>query len=93
MEPRLRFVKDLVDPLMVTPGRAVELARHFDPGYTAGKDSTIKHVMKGVKVFLNLSRREQAKRSSPESPAAGPTCARPASRARSRGGAQPVAAR
>jgi PPK2 family polyphosphate:nucleotide phosphotransferase len=36
MEPRLRFVKDLIDPLIVTPGRSIELARHFDPGYTAG---------------------------------------------------------
>ena len=34
MEPRLRFVYDLVAPLEVAPGRTVQLQRDFDPGYS-----------------------------------------------------------
>jgi PPK2 family polyphosphate:nucleotide phosphotransferase len=34
MSKRLRFMADLIEPLLVTPGRAVELGRDFDPGYT-----------------------------------------------------------
>jgi len=92
MDPRLRFVKDLIAPLKAPAGRRIELSRDFDPGYVApsvqrseadalleqgiellselqdrlaaqdtrgllvvlqgldgaGKDSTIKHVMRGV---------------------------------------------
>ncbi len=33
MDTRLRFVKDLVRPLRVTPGQTVKLSRDFDPGY------------------------------------------------------------
>jgi PPK2 family polyphosphate:nucleotide phosphotransferase len=36
MERSLRFVHDLVEPLCVAPGSAVELRRDFDPGYTDG---------------------------------------------------------
>ena len=36
MDPRLRFVKDLVGPLRVAPGRTVKLGRDFDPGHTDG---------------------------------------------------------
>jgi PPK2 family polyphosphate:nucleotide phosphotransferase len=39
MEPHLRFVKDLVTPLLVAPGRTVKLARDFDAGHTAGLTS------------------------------------------------------
>jgi PPK2 family polyphosphate:nucleotide phosphotransferase len=92
MNRQLRFAYDLVEPLRVPPGRALQLSRDFDPGYTdgltskaeagsrlaegialladyqdrlsaqntfgvlivlqgldaAGKDSTIKHVMRGI---------------------------------------------
>jgi PPK2 family polyphosphate:nucleotide phosphotransferase len=91
MDDRLRFVKKLIDPLRVLPGRPVHLSRDFDPRYVdsvdrteaddllgqvtelladyqdrlaaqdtfgvllvlqgidgAGKDSTIKHVMRGI---------------------------------------------
>jgi PPK2 family polyphosphate:nucleotide phosphotransferase len=34
MSKRLRFMADLIEPLLVTPGRTVELGRDFDPGYT-----------------------------------------------------------
>jgi PPK2 family polyphosphate:nucleotide phosphotransferase len=33
---QMRFVYDLVEPLRVKPGAAVELQRDFDPGYTDG---------------------------------------------------------
>jgi PPK2 family polyphosphate:nucleotide phosphotransferase len=32
----MRFVHDLVEPLRVTPGKAVQLRRDFDPGHTDG---------------------------------------------------------
>ena len=34
MDKRLRFMADLIDPLMVTPGSTVRLSRDHDPGYT-----------------------------------------------------------
>jgi PPK2 family polyphosphate:nucleotide phosphotransferase len=39
LEHQLRFVYDLVAPLQVAPGRAVSLARHFDPASTGGLGS------------------------------------------------------
>jgi PPK2 family polyphosphate:nucleotide phosphotransferase len=36
MKQQLRFVYDLVEPLLVTPGKQVELRRDFDPGHTDG---------------------------------------------------------
>jgi PPK2 family polyphosphate:nucleotide phosphotransferase len=36
---QLRFVHDLVEPLLVAPGRAVNLRRDFDPAYTDGLSS------------------------------------------------------
>ncbi len=36
MDPRLRFVTELVAPLRVTPGKTVKLRRDFDPGDTGG---------------------------------------------------------
>jgi PPK2 family polyphosphate:nucleotide phosphotransferase len=36
MNRQLRFVHNLVAPLAVRPGRAVQLRRDFDPGYTDG---------------------------------------------------------
>jgi PPK2 family polyphosphate:nucleotide phosphotransferase len=34
MDKRLRFMTDLVEPLMVPPGSSVRLSRDHDPGYT-----------------------------------------------------------
>ena len=34
MDKRLRFMMDLIDPLLVAPGSAVRLSRDHDPGYT-----------------------------------------------------------
>jgi PPK2 family polyphosphate:nucleotide phosphotransferase len=34
MDKRLRFMTDLLDPLLVPPGSAVRLGRDHDPGYT-----------------------------------------------------------
>src|SRR6202047_990698 len=34
MDKRLRFMTDLIEPLMVTPGSTVRLSRDHDPGYT-----------------------------------------------------------
>src|ERR1700756_1345963 len=34
MDKRLRFMADLIDPLLVTPGGTVRLSRDHDPGYT-----------------------------------------------------------
>jgi PPK2 family polyphosphate:nucleotide phosphotransferase len=92
LKQQLRFARELIEPLRVSPGRTVRLDQDFDPGYTgglrgkseagvrlsegisllaeyqerlaaqdsiglllvlqgidgAGKDSTIKHVMRGV---------------------------------------------
>jgi PPK2 family polyphosphate:nucleotide phosphotransferase len=36
MKPQLRFVRELVEPLRVPPGRRVDMSRDFDPGYTDG---------------------------------------------------------
>jgi PPK2 family polyphosphate:nucleotide phosphotransferase len=33
MDPRLRFVKKLIEPFEVKPGRTIDLARDFDPGH------------------------------------------------------------
>ena len=35
-DQRAKRIADLIEPLRVTPGRRVTLARHFDPGYKAG---------------------------------------------------------
>ena len=34
MDKRLRFMADLIEPLLVTPESAVRLSRDHDPGYT-----------------------------------------------------------
>jgi len=34
MDKRLRFMADLIEPLLVAPGSAVRLSRDHDPGYT-----------------------------------------------------------
>jgi PPK2 family polyphosphate:nucleotide phosphotransferase len=34
MDKRLRFMADLIEPLLVAPGSAVKLSRDHDPGYT-----------------------------------------------------------
>src|ERR1700727_122537 len=34
MDKRLRFMADLIEPLMVPPGRPVSVGRDHDPGYT-----------------------------------------------------------
>jgi hypothetical protein len=34
MDKRLRFMADLIEPLMVAPGSTVRLGRDHDPGYT-----------------------------------------------------------
>jgi PPK2 family polyphosphate:nucleotide phosphotransferase len=34
MDKRLRFMTDLIEPLLVAPGSAVKLSRDHDPGYT-----------------------------------------------------------
>jgi hypothetical protein len=34
MDKRLRFMADLIDPLLITPGSTVRLSRDHDPGYT-----------------------------------------------------------
>jgi hypothetical protein len=34
MDKRLRFMADLIEPLMVPPGSTVRLSRDHDPGYT-----------------------------------------------------------
>ena len=34
MDKRLRFMADLIEPLMVPPGTTVRLSRDYDPGYT-----------------------------------------------------------
>jgi hypothetical protein len=34
MDKRLRFMTDLIEPLMVPPGSTVKLSRDHDPGYT-----------------------------------------------------------
>jgi PPK2 family polyphosphate:nucleotide phosphotransferase len=36
MNRQLRFAYDLVEPLRLAPGRAIQLSRDFDPGYTNG---------------------------------------------------------
>src|ERR1700743_2684586 len=36
MDKRLRFMTDLIEPLMVPPGSTVRLSRDHDPGYTGG---------------------------------------------------------
>jgi PPK2 family polyphosphate:nucleotide phosphotransferase len=36
LDPRLRFVHDLVEPLRVSPGALVELGKDYDPGQTDG---------------------------------------------------------
>jgi PPK2 family polyphosphate:nucleotide phosphotransferase len=36
MDKRLDFMTDLIKPLRVAPGTAVELSRDYDPGYTGG---------------------------------------------------------
>ena len=33
---RHKRIAELIEPLRVTPGRRVTLAKHFDPGYKAG---------------------------------------------------------
>jgi PPK2 family polyphosphate:nucleotide phosphotransferase len=39
MKTQLRSAYDLVEPLLVVPGRTVQLRRDFDPGYTGGLSS------------------------------------------------------
>jgi PPK2 family polyphosphate:nucleotide phosphotransferase len=39
MNQQLRFVHELVEPLRVAPGRAIEVRRDFDPGHTGGLKS------------------------------------------------------
>lgn len=39
IKTELRFAHDLVEPLLVTPGRTIQLRRDFDPGYTDGLSS------------------------------------------------------
>ena len=34
MDKRLRFMTDLIDPLLISPGSTVRLSRDHDPGYT-----------------------------------------------------------
>jgi polyphosphate kinase 2 (PPK2 family) len=34
MDKRLRFMTDLIEPLMVPPGSTVRLRLYYDPGYT-----------------------------------------------------------
>jgi polyphosphate kinase 2 (PPK2 family) len=36
MDKRLQFIKNLVAPLKVPPGKEVKLTRDFDPGHTGG---------------------------------------------------------
>src|SRR5438132_4112298 len=39
MKTQLRFAYDLVEPLLVAPGKTIQLHRDFDPGYTDGMSS------------------------------------------------------
>ena len=39
MKTQLRFAYDLAEPLLVAPGKTIQLRRDFDPGYTHGLSS------------------------------------------------------
>jgi PPK2 family polyphosphate:nucleotide phosphotransferase len=60
MEPRLRFVQDLVKPLRVAPGQPVKLARDFDPGYTGGlrsRDEAPARLADGIALLVDYQDR------------------------------------
>jgi PPK2 family polyphosphate:nucleotide phosphotransferase len=59
----LRFVYDLVEPLLVSPGRAVRLRRDFDPAYTDGLGSKAEasaRVAEGVALLADYQDRLSA---------------------------------
>jgi PPK2 family polyphosphate:nucleotide phosphotransferase len=60
MNRQLRFAYDLVEPLAVAPGRAVQLSRDFDPGYTDGltsKEDASARLSEGVSLLADYQDR------------------------------------
>jgi PPK2 family polyphosphate:nucleotide phosphotransferase len=60
MKPQLHFVHELIGPLRVTPGKAVSLARDFDPGYTdglAGKEEARNRLDEGIELLIDYQDR------------------------------------
>jgi PPK2 family polyphosphate:nucleotide phosphotransferase len=63
MKRQLRFARDLVEPLVVVPGRAVHLDRDFDPGYTGGlssKAEASRHLSEGIALLADYQDRLSA---------------------------------
>ena len=57
---RAKRIAELIEPLRVTPGRKVTLAKHFDPGYKAGflqKEEGVELVPQGVELLSEYQER------------------------------------
>ena len=60
---QLRFVRDLVEPLRVAPGGAVDVRRDFDPGYTdglSGKAEAASRLEEGISLLVDYQDRLSA---------------------------------
>jgi PPK2 family polyphosphate:nucleotide phosphotransferase len=60
MNEALRFVYDLVDPLRVAPGKAIDLRRDFDPGATGSLDSkteATERLAEGIELLVDYQDR------------------------------------
>jgi PPK2 family polyphosphate:nucleotide phosphotransferase len=63
MKAQLRFIEDLVEPLRVQPGKAVDLRRDFDPRYTDGlasKADAGAHLEEGLALLVDYQDRLSA---------------------------------
>jgi PPK2 family polyphosphate:nucleotide phosphotransferase len=63
MKRQLRFIEDLVEPLRVQPGKAVDLRRDFDPRYTDGlvsKADAGAHLDEGLALLVDYQDRLSA---------------------------------
>jgi PPK2 family polyphosphate:nucleotide phosphotransferase len=63
VKQQLRFVEDLVEPLRVAPGKAVDLRRDFAPGYTDGLASKAEagaHLEEGLALLVDYQDRLSA---------------------------------
>ena len=59
-DQRAKRIAELIEPLRVTPGRRVTLAKHFDPGYKAGflhKEQGVELVAHGVELLSEYQER------------------------------------
>ena len=59
-DQRAKRIAELIEPLRVTPGRRVTLAKHFDPGYKAGflhKEQGVELLAHGIELLSEYQER------------------------------------